>query len=64
MFKHQKNNSPKFIPVSEVARRLSLDRKTVLRYIHEGKIPAIKIGQYRIDEGRLQTAIQQFEVIK
>jgi excisionase family DNA binding protein len=38
----------------EVAQRLSLHQNTVIRYIREGKLPAVKVSNaYRIKESTL-----------
>jgi chromosome partitioning protein len=47
-----------FLSTKEVARRLGVDTKTVLRYIRQGKIRAVKLGRdYRIAESSLQALL-------
>ncbi len=42
---------PKFYKPSEVAELLNYNKVTIIRWIHAGKIKAIKIGRdYRIPE--------------
>lgn len=44
----------KFLTTEEVAQRLHLHQNTVIRYIHDGKLPATKVGNaYRIKEAAL-----------
>ena len=41
----------KFLTTDEVTQRLSLHQNTVIRYIREGKLSAVKVGNaYRIKE--------------
>ncbi len=41
----------KFLTTDQVAKRLNLHQNTVIRYIHSGKLPAVKVGKsYRIKE--------------
>lgn len=44
-------NPPKpMLTVDDVARRLNANRRTVIRWINEGRVPGTKIGQaFRID---------------
>lgn len=43
-----------FITTEEVASRLHLHQNTVIRYIQQGKLPAVKVGKgYRIKESAL-----------
>ena len=40
-----------FLTTQQVADRLGKDSKTILRYIHSGKLKAVRIGRdYRIPE--------------
>lgn len=46
--------SDRLVTVEQAAERLKLHPKTVLRYIHEGRLPATRIGKaYRIVGGDL-----------
>ena len=47
--------------MSEAARRLGVTRRTVLRYVHEGKLPAVQLpsGHYRVRETDLAAAIEE-----
>src|SRR5436305_696850 len=41
----------KFLTTDEVAQRLHLHQNTVIRYIRDGKLPAVKVGKaYRIKD--------------
>lgn len=49
-----------FLRISEVAKRLKLTRKTVSRYIKEGKLKAFCIGtQYRVFGSSLDKLIDK-----
>jgi chromosome partitioning protein len=51
-----------FITTEEVAKRLHLHQNTVIRYIRDGRLPAVKIGKsYRIKETALATLTGQAE---
>ena len=41
----------KMLKIAEIAEMLAVHRNTVLRWIHTGELPAIKLGHrsYRID---------------
>jgi excisionase family DNA binding protein len=42
------------VTVEQAAEQLRLHPKTVLRYIHDGRLPATRIGKsYRIERGKL-----------
>ena len=52
----------KFLTTDEVAKRLHLHQNTVIRYIHEGKLPAVKVGKaYRIKESVVATLVGDAE---
>ena len=43
------NEVPEVLKVDELAELLRVDRRTIITYINEDKIPALKVGrQYRI----------------
>ena len=43
------NEVPEVLKVYELAELLRVDRRTIITYINEDKIPALKVGrQYRI----------------
>ncbi len=45
----------KFLTLKEVAEKLSVHRETIVRYIKEGRIPAIKLKRtWRIPEDELE----------
>lgn len=47
--------SDHLVTVEQAAEQLKLHRKTVLRYIHEGRLAATRIGKsYRIERARLE----------
>lgn len=49
-----------FLKVNEVAKRLRVTKKTIAKYIREGKLKAIMIGnQYRVFESSLNKLIQK-----
>jgi excisionase family DNA binding protein len=44
-----------FLTVDEVAKELRVDRRTIMRWIRTGQLPAIKVGQtYRILKSEYQ----------
>lgn len=44
------------VTVEQAAKELNLHPKTVLRYIHDGRLPATRVGKsYRIARARLDT---------
>lgn len=50
---------PKFLTVTELAEKMQYHPKTILRWIHKGRIMAFKVGQgrrarYRICETELE----------
>lgn len=46
--------SDQLLNVDEVAQQLKLHPKTVLRYIHDGRLPAVRVGKsYRISRAEL-----------
>lgn len=44
----------KFLTVQEVAKKLRVSERSVMRYIKAKKLVASKMGQWRIKEGDLQ----------
>ena len=53
-----------FLTVTETAKILGLNRETVLDYINEGIIPAIRFKRvYRVSKKALMTLIDQKMVI-
>ncbi|MDO9628293.1 MAG: helix-turn-helix domain-containing protein [Acholeplasmataceae bacterium] len=49
-----------FLKVNEVAKRLRVTKKTITKYIREGKLKAIMIGnQYRVFESSLDKLIDK-----
>lgn len=50
----------RYVPVHELARRLSCSSRTVRREIAKGAIPAVKVGRvYRVDVEAAIRALQQ-----
>lgn len=48
----------RLLSTQQVADRLGVDKKTVLRYLHQGKLQGSRIGRdYRIPEGALNTLL-------
>jgi chromosome partitioning protein len=48
------------LSTQQVADRLGVDKKTVLRYLHQGKLKGSRIGRdYRIPEGALSTLLSK-----
>lgn len=45
----------KFLTVQETAKKLRVSERTIMRYIKSGKLRASKLGQWRIQEGDLQS---------
>ena len=49
----------KFLRPREIAKLLKLNIVTVYEYIHDGKLPAAKVGRnYRVDEKDLEKFIK------
>ena len=49
-------NPTKLMTVEQAAKHLNLHPKTVLRYIHDGRLPATRVGKsYRIARTKLDT---------
>lgn len=44
----------KFLTIKEVAKKLSVCKRTIIRYIKQKKLRASKIGQWRIKEVDLE----------
>lgn len=53
-----------FLTLREVAKRLRVSERSVLRYIHLKKLVATKIGYWRINENDLEKFIRQHSNIK
>jgi len=52
----------KFLTTDQVAKRLNLHQNTVIRYIHDGKLQAVKVGKsYRIKESVVASLVGQTE---
>ena len=43
-----------FLSTSEVACILHVDKRTIMRWCKESKIPALKLSRWRISKGELQ----------
>jgi chromosome partitioning protein len=53
----------KFLTTDQVAKRLNLHQNTVIRYIHSGKLPAVKVGKsYRIKESVVDALVGEAEL--
>lgn len=49
------SSEEQYLSVSDVARRYSIDSKTVYRLAHRGDLPAFKVGsQWRFREEKLR----------
>src|SRR3954465_511457 len=56
-------NMDKFLTTDEVAKRLNIHQNTVIRYIHSGRLPAVKVGKaYRIKESVVDTLLGDVEM--
>lgn len=54
------SSTPRFLSVCEVADLLRVHTKTVLRWIREGRLPAIQVSRdYRIDIADLERLKQR-----
>src|SRR3954462_9261424 len=50
------------LTTEQVAKRLNLHQNTVIRYIHSGRLPAVKVGKaYRIKESVVDTLLGEVE---
>jgi len=49
----------KFLTTKEVAEFLRVSERSIFRYIHSGKLKAVKIGYWRIDEKDLKEFIER-----
>lgn len=57
------DNVPAVLTVDEVAQRLRLNRRTVLRRAADGTLPAVRLGKlYRFDAAKLDAMFEQREV--
>ena len=54
----------KFYTTDEIAETLKINPQTVMRYIREGKLKALKIGnyKYRVSEKDFQDYLKSLEV--
>ena len=51
------------LTTDQVARRLNLHQNTVIRYIHSGRLPAVKVGKaYRIKESVVDALLGEHEL--
>lgn len=48
-----------YLTVEDVMKRLDIGERTAYRYVKEGKIKAVKIGGWRIEEKDLQDFIKR-----
>lgn len=54
----------RFITTEEVANQLHIHQNTVIRYIQQGKLPAVKVGKgYRIKESDLSAFVGEVEPV-
>jgi len=51
-------DSEKLLTAQEVAKRLRVSERSVMRYIHAGKLRATKIGYWRISEKDLKDFLE------
>ncbi len=51
-------DSEKLLTAQEVAKRLRVSERSVMRYIHAGKLRATKIGYWRINEKDLKDFLE------
>ena len=59
-----KMTSKQFLTVEEVARRFGVNVTTIYRLVHQGKLPAFKLGnQWRFSEARLEEWVADRERI-
>jgi len=58
MEEKREETGSRFLTVGETARRLNVSPATIYRRVHEGQIPAIRVGQdigpIRIDRDELE----------
>lgn len=53
------NALPDFLTVEEVAEILRLKRSTAYQYVHQGFIPAVKLGHFiRVPKARILEMVQ------
>src|SRR5215208_5808308 len=53
----------KFLTTDQVAKRLNLHQNTVIRYIHDGRLSAVKVGKvYRIKESVVASLVGEAEL--
>ncbi len=51
------------LTTDQVAKRLNLHQNTVIRYIHSGRLPAVKVGKaYRIKESVVDALLGEHEL--
>jgi chromosome partitioning protein len=54
----------RLLSTQQVAERLGVDKKTVLRYLHQGKLKGSRIGRdYRIPESALSTLLSKTDTL-
>src|SRR6266487_2249988 len=52
----------KLLTTEQVAQRLNIHQNTVIRYIHSGRLPAVKVGKsYRIKESVVDALVGEAE---
>lgn len=53
----------RLLSTQEAANRLAVDPKTVVRYVHDGKLTGSRIGRvYRVSERSVLALLQQTKV--
>jgi excisionase family DNA binding protein len=58
-----RNDATVLLSVGEVAERLGLHKATIYRYVHEGSLPALRLGEtgpWRIRSDRLEEWLQRY----
>ena len=51
---------PQWLTLTEIAKELRLDRKTVYRYVWKGKLPAYKLDRvYRVKRGDFERFLKE-----
>ena len=54
----------KMLSIKEVAEFLSVSERSVFRYIHDGRLKAIKVGYWRIQDSDLQEFLNKNSSVK
>ena len=49
----------KFLTTKEVAKFLRVSERSIFRYIHNGRLKAVKVGYWRIAKSDLEKFIQE-----